>query len=135
MINVTSINTTCYLLNSSILLRANERSRIKVLYNGKTTPKALLVKMIKEEEHQIKLDANEIMELTHEVAKCVEELHNTNEISNVEIICYPPYQEIKRKLDKLEIINQHMNFRKNLIRDYIQQLYLLNGFYTSEWLK
>lgn len=75
------------------------------------------------------------MELTHDIAQHVKELDNAKEISNFEIISYPPYQEIKRKLDKLEIINQHMNFKKNLIRDYIQQFYLLNGFYTSEWLK
>lgn len=106
-----------------------------MLYNGKPNSKELLIKMIKEEQHQIKLDANEIMELTHEVARHVKELDNANEISNFEIISYPPFQEIKRKIDQLEFTNQHINFRKNLIRDYIQQLYLLNGFYTSEWLK
>lgn len=106
-----------------------------MLYNSKTTTKELLIKMIKAQQHEIEMDANEIKELTHSIVEQVKELEYNIRNSHVEVISYPPCNAIKSKLDELAAIYQNMNFRKNLIRDYIQQLYLLNGFYTSEWLK
>ena len=100
--------------------------------NGNGKAKELLIKMIQEEQHQINHDVNEIIKLIHEVRQAVKELGDITDIYDSEVISWPPYQDIKNKLDILENINHHINFRKNLISDYTRQLYLLNSFYTSE---
>lgn len=104
-------------------------------YNKQTTSSELLIKLIKNEQHQIELDTKEVAELARIVTDYVKRIETVNEVSDVEVISSPPYREIKKKLGELEIANEKMNFRKGLIRDYIHRLYLINGYYLGEWIE
>lgn len=104
-----------------------------MLNTNSTTLTELLIKMIKAEQHQIVGDTKKVAGLAKIVADYIKRIETVNIVSDVDVISCPPYPKIKKKLDELEITNEKMNFRKGLIRDYIHQLYLINGYYTSEW--
>ena len=90
-----------------------------------------LSKKIKEQEYCIKRDSKKVTELVKLVAGYVEEIRFDSKNIDDGTIIHPRFNIIFGKINEIAIAFEEINFRKQLIREYKQQLYLLEGYYTS----
>jgi hypothetical protein len=91
--------------------------------------------MIKKEQYRIEKDSKKVTELAELCISYLEYTRLNSKNIDIEVITHPPFGEIHKKLVELSIALEEVSFRKGLIRDYKQQLYLINGFYASEWIE
>lgn len=94
----------------------------------------LLIKMIKEQQYWIEMESKRVYNLAELIIDYIEGVRIDSKNVSDEVITYPPFGEISRELSELSIALEKVNFKKSIIREYKHQLYLIHGYYTSEWL-
>ncbi|MBU8880627.1 hypothetical protein BGM26_16860 [Bacillus sp. FJAT-29790] len=92
-----------------------------------------LIKQIRDEKHFIIKDSENVSILVDELIEELQNMKKSSENTTSEIITHHSNTRIQEKLHKLFFQQQEINFRKQNIRNYKNEIFSINGFFKEEW--
>lgn len=93
-----------------------------------------IVKEIKKQQYIIERDSIEVTELAKLVASHINKIIYYSKNIDINCIIDPSFSKIFNKLNEVSVAQEKINNRKQLICDYQNQLYLINGYYDGGWM-
>jgi hypothetical protein len=107
-------------------IHEEQRSQ-KIMNKNSNVLRDYLMKMIDQQHYWIEIESKKITELTEEIASFIEEVKIDSKDLNISHIIHQPFGELTKKLNKLSIAVERINFRKKVARDFQHELFLLKG--------
>lgn len=92
-----------------------------------------LLKQIQQEKYIIEKDSQEVSNLIDELIEELKEIKRGSEEISSGVITHYSYATVQGELHKIFFRLQEINFRKQNIRNYKNEIFSINSFFVEDW--